>query len=72
MLLPTIEELSRVLCHNDGVDPNKEGLGCGHYIEKDKPYTMWEARRSAAKAVLNYINAINAKVSNVAIGIGST
>ena len=72
MHLPNIEELSRVICRNDGVDPDKEGLGCGHYIPKDQPYKMWEARRSTAKAILDYINAINAKVSNVTIGIGST
>ena len=61
MYLPTIEELSRAICRNDGVDPDKEGLGCGHYIPKDTPYKMWEARKSTAKFILDYINA---KVSN--------
>lgn len=71
MLLPTIEELSRVICHHDGVDPDKEGLGCGHYIPKDQPYKMWEARRSTAKAILDYIKYINQKTSNVVVGIGN-
>jgi hypothetical protein len=46
-----IEDLCRVICKAEGVDPDRESLGCGGVIPRDQPYKLWEARRRVAEAI---------------------
>lgn len=49
----TIERLCRIICEAEGVDPDRESIGCGGVIERDKPYKLWDARRHVAVALVN-------------------
>jgi hypothetical protein len=46
-----IEQLCRVICIAENVDPDRESLGCGGVIPRDQKYKLWEARRQQAAAI---------------------
>jgi len=46
-----IEDLCRIICIAEGVDPDREGLGCGGVMPRDQKYKLWEARRRVAEAI---------------------
>ncbi len=39
-----IEKVCRLMCESEGIDPDRDSLGCGGLIPKDQPYKLWEAR----------------------------
>jgi hypothetical protein len=47
-----IETLCRLICVADGVDPDRQSVGCGGLIPRDQPYTLWQARRNQAETIL--------------------
>ena len=48
----TLEHLCRIICRADGVDPDRESLGCGGLISRDQPYKLWEARVRIAETII--------------------
>ena len=46
------EQICRIACAGEGVDPDRESIGCGGVIERDRPYKLWEARRRIAQALV--------------------
>lgn len=48
-----IEDLCRIICIAEGVDPDRESLGCGGVIPRDQKYKLWEARRRVAVAIFD-------------------
>lgn len=45
------EKVCRLICKIEGVDPDRESLGCGGLIPKNQPYKLWEARIKLAKGL---------------------
>jgi hypothetical protein len=46
-----IENLCRIICEAEQVDPDRESIGCGGVIPRDQKYKLWEARRPQAEAI---------------------
>ena len=47
-----LEDLCRIICRAEKVDPDKEGIGIGQHIPQGQPYKMWEIRKHIAIAIL--------------------
>jgi hypothetical protein len=47
-----IEDLCRIICEAEGVDPDKESVGNDGVIPRDQKYKMWQVRERQAKAIL--------------------
>lgn len=50
--MDALETLCRIICEADGVDPDRESIGCGGVIPRDQPYQLWQARERQATALI--------------------
>lgn len=53
---PIVERVARSIAIGDGVDPDEEHIGFGHYIEFGVTYRSWMARINAARQVVQDFN----------------
>lgn len=49
------KEIAFVLCHADGVDPEKESVGLGSRIARDRKYQLWEAWEDCGTVVSPFV-----------------
>lgn len=47
-----LEQVCRIICIAEGVDPDRESVGSGGVIPRNQKYKLWEARRQPAEAIL--------------------
>jgi hypothetical protein len=47
-----IEDICRIICTAEGVDPDRESVGCGGVMPRDQKYKLWEARKRVAEALV--------------------
>lgn len=47
------EQICRIICKAENVDPDKTGVGLGSIMPKGEEYELWKARIRVAKSLID-------------------